>query len=615
MNTSELHNTQVNLTGLMEILSKHLYSVPTVAIRELVQNAHDSCSRRRLETDEPFEPSIRLSTQRSKGILLIEDSGAGLTKKEITQYITTIGSGYTRVLREKYANDDMIGCFGLGFLTAYAIAKRVELWTTSYQEPDIGWRFVSHGAERYHIEPAASRAIGMRIVLHLSRDFLDLTDPVILKRLLIRYCCLLPIPIYVNDDDTPVNTLVPPWRTPDDSLPRALVLKQCLEFAGHFESRFEPVCAIPISPTEECDVSGLLWIHNTSSYASSDNRNVSVFIRGMLVSSDERELLPAWAGFVGGVLESNALLPTASREGLQKDAAYSATQHTLKEQFIAGLSSVCRHEPSTWRQILRRHTEALFGAALCDERLFRLLADELKIPTSEGEMTIPAIRQRCGNKIYVSTGERGGYEEVIFRALMKPIVSGFRYAVFPFCTQYANMFGLKVIHLGTQVGDTYIFKREDIDRGKREKLQSLLAKPGQELIPTRFQPDYLPLVLIPDREHQLKQRIESDQADHRISTGALRLARMYTKRVDGGPAARLYVNLNSPIIQKLPQISDETGEHVGKLLQAFTHLLVSHHEPDFTNDLAGDFKTYSEAIVKLLEGDGNGSGNDVTNSQ
>jgi molecular chaperone HtpG len=210
MNTSELHNTQVNFSGLMELLSKHLYSVPTVAIRELVQNAHDSCSRRRLEDDEVFEPAIRLSTQRSKDILVIEDSGAGLTKEEIIQYITTIGSGYTRVLREKYADDSMIGCFGLGFLTAYAVAKRVELWTTSYQEPDAGWHFISLGAERFHIEPAPARPVGLRIVLHLLRDFSDLTDPTILKRLLFRYCCLLPIPIYVNGEETPVNTLVPP---------------------------------------------------------------------------------------------------------------------------------------------------------------------------------------------------------------------------------------------------------------------------------------------------------------------------------------------------------------------------------------------------------------------
>ena len=82
---------------------------------------------------------------------------------------------------------------------------------------------------------------------------------------------------------------------------------------------------------------GLLWIQDGGTYGTSDNRNLSVFLRGMLLDDDARDLLPSWAGFVGGVIESNRLTPTASREDLQRDDHYAAIQHALAEALIAGL--------------------------------------------------------------------------------------------------------------------------------------------------------------------------------------------------------------------------------------------------------------------------------------
>ena len=131
---SELHKTKANIVGLIEILGKHLYSTPTVAIRELIQNAYDSCIRRQVESREPFEPKINITTNSAEGSLIIEDNGAGLTKQEIIDFVATIGSGYTRSLRGNTDNNELIGYFGLGFLTAYSIASRIELTTTSFKE-------------------------------------------------------------------------------------------------------------------------------------------------------------------------------------------------------------------------------------------------------------------------------------------------------------------------------------------------------------------------------------------------------------------------------------------------------------------------------------------------
>src|SRR6187431_1464175 len=88
--TAELRNTDVDLTGLMRVLGEALYSTPHVAVRELVQNAHDSLERRRIEDTLPEQPAIRITTHAALGKLEIEDNGAGLTEHEIHRYLATV---------------------------------------------------------------------------------------------------------------------------------------------------------------------------------------------------------------------------------------------------------------------------------------------------------------------------------------------------------------------------------------------------------------------------------------------------------------------------------------------------------------------------------------------
>ena len=88
--TTELHNTNVNMEGLLEVLGKNLYSTPNVAIRELVQNAHDACIRRKLEDNPDVALEIRISVDKKSNHLIIQDNGSGLTRDEVLQFLATI---------------------------------------------------------------------------------------------------------------------------------------------------------------------------------------------------------------------------------------------------------------------------------------------------------------------------------------------------------------------------------------------------------------------------------------------------------------------------------------------------------------------------------------------
>ena len=349
-----------------------------------------------------------------------------------------------------------------------------------------------------------------------------------------------------------------------------------LDFARRFERRFDPICTLPVEPTEEAPV------------------------RGMLVSDDARELLPAWAGFCGGVIESDALVPTASREDLQKDDTYEAIARQLRACLVEHLADLPRSSPSTWRRILLRHNESLIGAALSDDRMFDLLADQLKLPTSEGELTVPNIARRSKGRLHVSLGEGSGYEEVLFRAMQVPVVSGVRYGALPFCQRHAERGGLTVVRLGTRTGDAAMFTPADIDDDARARLEALLGRPDQQVVPTRFVPAELPVVLVPDREVALKRRIEQDEADKRISSAILGLARMYTQRIDGSAVSRLYVNLDSPIIRRLVERDGPAEQAAAAIVRALADLMTDRREGLIDVDTGAAFRGLSEALVSLM---------------
>ncbi len=602
MNSATVSRTKVDLSGLMKVLGENLYSTPTVALRELVQNAHDSCHRRRLESDEPFEPRVVVRTDVGQRTLSIEDNGAGLTREEIEKYLATVGAGYTRALRDSGAGEGLIGYFGLGFLSAFIVSERTEVHTCSYATPDQAWMFSSRAGDSYTIRVAEPRPVGTEVRLHLSHKFYELADLGTIRILLERYCCLLEFPVHCGPLG-PVNGERPPWRDREQRSPLRRK-KLALAFAQRFEPHFSPLFCMPLLPPDDGRTAppcqGLLWIQDSATYGTSDNRNVWVFVRGMMVTDEDRELLPAWAGFAGAVIESDRLVPTASRESLQKDDHYRRVQEQVRDSLVAGLAAVARGERESWQRMLTRHNEALLGAALCDDRLFDLLANDLTVPTSQGDLTCPQLLARSGGKIHISQSDEGGFEELLFRALKVPVVRGIRYAALPFCRRFTERNRGSAVILGTGGGDREFFHPAAVGDDERRRLERWFAADDAQVVLTRFAPTYLPLMLVPDREIELKRRIESDEAKKSIATAALGLARMYSKSIDEAPAARLYVNLDCPAIQALHGAPDETRELALDLLRSFVSFSVEPEQKGKFMEVDAALQRFASSIDTLL---------------
>ncbi len=599
----DLRVTDVDVDGVLQLLGSHLYTTPTVAIRELVQNAHDSIVRRRME-DLGFEGGeIRLSADPVRRTLTVWDDGTGMTDDEIAGFLATIGAGATRQVREASGSEDLIGLFGVGFLSAFVVGRRVSVETTSFRDRTRGWWYQSAGGRQYTLREVAPQEPGTRVVVELTDAAAPLCDPPTLAQVTRRFCVLLRVPVYVGDASEPLN-LEPPWRPGDGGAVEHPVeaARRRREFAAAFEP-LEPLATIPVEPSDHCEVRGLLWVQGAKTYGALDNRNLSVFVRGMLLDDDARELLPPWAGFVGGVVESPALRPTASREDLQRDEAWFALRDSIARQLVAELGRLPGDEPEAWRRVLRRHNEYLLGAAVADPGLFALLADAVTVPTTEGELHVREIVRRSRGRVHVGVGEAGGFEETVFRAMKVPIASGSRYAVLPFLRGWGADRHVEVVELGTARGDRQVFASAPLDEAARRWFADAIGDPGDDVVPARFAPACLPLVCFPDREVELKKRLESDEADARISRSALALARAYTATIDGTVRRRVFLNLDNPAVARLLEVPPERRHPVATgLLRALKRLTAGPGAGGYELDAA--LAEFTAAITFLLEDGG-----------
>ncbi|QOQ75015.1 ATP-binding protein [Pseudomonas poae] len=601
---ARIHRAGVDLNGLMSVLGKHLYSTPNVALRELVQNAHDSILRRRLEQgDWQGEGRIEVVGDPQSNTITITDTGAGLTEHEIHAYLATVGVGYTRGLRETGEDaGSLIGMFGLGFLSAFVLAKRVIVRSTSYQQPQLGFCYQSSNAEQYSVEPCEARPVGTRITLELHEQHRVLAEAASLRAILERYCALLEVPIHVaGGASEAINREPPPWRLPVESAVHPLQLhKRELAFAKGFEHTFEPICCIPVGSHEQPDLQGLLWVQDGATYGSNDNRHLSVFLRGMLLDDNARDLLPSWAGFVGGVIESKHLTPTASREALQRDQHYTATRHAIGEALIHGLLKLAEHQPQAWRRVLSRHNESLLGATLCDQRLFDLLKDNLRIPTTQGDLRASDLH--VAGVVHVLLDSQDGFETMLFHALGFPVAHGNRYAVLPFLRLWCEAQGIRLVELGSESGNRQLFTPVSMPTSQFDWLSAQLAV-NEELVVARFAPEALPMVVVSNHEGQLKNRLESDEADRRIASAALHLARQYTQQITVQAANRLYLNLANPAVEALIQAIDGNSSgalDAARLLKTFKVIISGQAAGQTPADLTEALEGLAQSVQILL---------------
>lgn len=600
---------QIYLPGLLRVLAESLYSNERVAIRELIQNAHDSTVRRRVESDDQrYTPRIDITIDRSQPVITIRDNGTGLTPDEVETYLSTIGRSYTRQLGENLnifspeRADELIGQFGMGFLSAFLIAAEVTLTTRSYQpdSPTIQWH--STGDVHYSTEIVDERPVGTEVKLTLKPSATHLLELEVMRSVIRQYADFLSIPIYLNRGYEPINAMQPPWDTPD----------QIEEFITGRMGEAYPLAIIPLRDHMidvghdqlEIPLRGFLYVPAVSVVSVAEYGDLAVFIRRMFICAEKSDLLPVWARFVRGMVESPRLQPTASREQVQRDEGFSLVQQAIREQLIEGLRTIARETPFVWRQIVRGHRNLIIGWAVRDDEFFEQVAPIVTFRTSRGLLTLPEYLDITGGSIYYTSKPTASLQDrILSEGGGQPVIDASNFVESVLINKYADRRdGVRAFALddAASMDNPLITPADELD-ATYALLLAHLREQGINARIVRFAPPDIPAVMtFPQNAefiHDARDLIDSGDIPAPFISA---VEEHLTRYGEDATVGTLCLNANNPLVQALSRSTDTALRAAALLhIHALARLLNGRM---LTGDTVRELmRTSSEALARIVE--------------
>lgn len=386
------HTFQVDLRGLVDLLSHHLYSSPRVYLRELLQNAVDALTAR--QQADPSAPA-RITVQ-TGATLTVTDTGIGLTEADVHTFLATIGRSSKRTTdggldgtQLRAAREDFIGQFGIGLLACFVVADEITVVTRSAKDPKapvVEWRGSSDGRYTIRTLPAdAKPEPGTTVRLTPRADAAEWTRPDRVFALARHYGSLLRHEVTVLDERgeaTRIND-TPPWERSHGS---PLARRDALAEYCRDTFDFVPLDTIDL----DLPLAGLRGVAYVLPTAVSPSQRAGhrVHLKGMLVSDHAAELLPEWAFFVRCVVDATSLRPTASREALYEDETLDAVRDALGDRLRDWLTGLAASDPALLQRFIEVHHLAVKALARYDDELLRMLLPWLPFETTDGNVTL-----------------------------------------------------------------------------------------------------------------------------------------------------------------------------------------------------------------------------------
>jgi len=378
------HVFQVDLRGLVDLLSHHLYSSPRVFVRELLQNAVDAVTARR--GHDPAAPTaIHLHTDGRR--LRVEDPGIGLTEADVHRFLATIGRSSKRdeVAGVESARQEFLGQFGIGLLACFVVADEIRVVTRSAVDPaaqPVEWRASADGSYSTRVLPDSERSEpGTTVVLTPRRGAERWFAPKQVADLAREYGSLLPYGITV--DGGPITDTPPVW---DRSYPSPAARLAALTAYGQQLLGFPPLDVIELD-VPLAGVRGAAYVLPAATSPTDSGRH-RVYLKGMLLSDAAQGLLPDWAFFARCVVDTDTLRPTASREALYDDETLSAVREALGAQLRAWLTGLAASDPQRLARFLDVHRLGVKALARHDDELLRIMLPWLAFETTDGPVTM-----------------------------------------------------------------------------------------------------------------------------------------------------------------------------------------------------------------------------------
>ncbi|MCG8653909.1 MAG: ATP-binding protein, partial [Pirellulales bacterium] len=543
----------ISLEYILPSLAKNLYGDDwRITIRELLQNCHDAIADRDAWGGD--KPRIDVTANAGEGTLTFYDNGLGMTLDEVEKYLATVGAGRKREQIEELGShadrerlNQIIGQYGIGFLSCFIIADRVDVITRSTVDPEAeGVRALFTGETKWYFEKDAQAKPGTTVTLTLKKE--AVLDPQTGERVLIqeflnferlisevrRFGDLLPHPIYVHrsaEDQTGTlaNAQHGPWE--DEGYADQIGL---IEFiTTRHEQENKPLWAEPFRLTEEQDgvtAHGIVYFPCPTQEQRSSNESVArleLFCKRMFITDDMLPLLPEWATFAGAVVECPQLMPTLNRcDVIRHDQAFVNLKLALGEQIIRTLEKLSAERPEDFKRFREEHPERLYKSMAEDYRkspsgkepFYRRLITCIPFTVLDRSrpsgrlMTIPEYRRAFeANRIGDGGNSEDDRDQILFlhdphaigqfRAMIVqrelPVFLARHPAESILLQAYGDLFANEVEVVDVrQILDVYV---DQIDQRPYESMKQFLASLDgggpDEVTASRFQPAIVPAIL------------------------------------------------------------------------------------------------------------------------
>ena len=362
----------IHTENIFPIIKKFLYSDQEIFLRELVSNAVDATQKiKRLATlgqyaGELGDLTVEVSFDEKKKTITISDKGLGMTAEEIKKYINQIAfSGATEFV-EKFKDskdaNEIIGKFGLGFYSAFMVAKNVDIHSLSYQEGAEPTIWTCDGSTEFEIKKGKKKSRGTDIILHINEDSIEFLDKWKLQGILDKYCKFLPIPIKFGtksesvedgvDDkgekkwksvevDNILNTTAPIWtKSPSDL--------QDEDYLAFYKSLYpmgdDPLFWIHLNVDYPFNLTGVLYFPKVKNDFELQRNKIKLFSRQVFITDEVKDIVPEFLMLLHGVIDSPDIPLNVSRSFLQADGNVKKINNYITKKVADKLSELFKKD-------------------------------------------------------------------------------------------------------------------------------------------------------------------------------------------------------------------------------------------------------------------------------
>lgn len=428
----------IHTENIFPIIKKFLYSDHEIFLRELVSNAVDATQKiKRLATlgqytGELGDTTIEVAFDKDKKTITISDRGLGMTAEEIKKYINQIAfSGATEFVEKfKDAKDanEIIGKFGLGFYSAFMVAKTVEINTLSYQEGAEPAKWTCDGSTEFEISEGDRKERGTEIILHINDDSEEFLDKWKLQGILDKYCKFLPVPIKFGtktesvvdgvDDkgekkwksvevDNIINTTSPIWtKSPSD-----LKDEDYLAFYKELYPMSEdPLFWIHLNVDYPFNLTGVLYFPKVKNDFEFQKNKIKLFSRQVFITDEVKDIVPEFLMLLHGVIDSPDIPLNVSRSFLQADGNVKKINNYITKKVADKLGELFKKDRKVYEEKWNDIGLFVKYGMISEDKFAEKGKDFTLLKNTKGELfTFPEYKEKVraiqtdkeGNTIYL----------------------------------------------------------------------------------------------------------------------------------------------------------------------------------------------------------------------